>query len=364
MKILITVEFYWPHLGGAEEVAGKIAEGLVARGHEVHVATSVDSARGVKSRRGVTIHEFAVQGNEVKGFKGRVGDYLKFLGSFTCDALLNYAAQSWTTDLAMRDLDSIPATRKLLAPCGYSGLSTPLRRFFYRRYYRALPARLRKYDLIIYHSANFRDAYFGRRHGVRHQTVIPNGVDLKEFSRPTGQFRQHHDLATRLLVVNVSNHYQLKGHERLFRLAEGLSDLALVVLLGRDIAPRWQSCYGQCQRRAKKANVLMLDGNRGQVINAILDADIFVLTSRSEVAPLVLLEAAAAGVPWVSFDVGNVRELEGGIVVQNDTHLLTALKRLVAQPGERRRVGAAGRRFAETQSWERQIDKYETALLG
>lgn len=40
MKILLTVEFYNPHKGGAEKVIEDLAISLVERGHDVSVATT------------------------------------------------------------------------------------------------------------------------------------------------------------------------------------------------------------------------------------------------------------------------------------------------------------------------------------
>lgn len=361
--MLLTVEFYWPHLGGAEEVCRRIAEGLARRGHEVHVATSKDGQEpGREELNGVRIHEFAVRGNEVKGLRGEVDRYRRFVASFECDVLFNYAAQSWTTDVAMQELGRLRAQRTVLAPCGYSGLSNVVRRAVYAGYFRRLPARLHRYDLIIYHSRTFRDARFGDAHGVKHVQVIGNGVDRNEFARPRGGFRRTLGIGDGPLLVNVSNHYRLKGHERYLQLASELPCDTAIVLLGRDPAPAWQSCARACALRAARAGVRLFDGDRDAVVQAMRDADLFVLTSRSEVAPLVLLEAAAAGTPWVSFDVGNARELKGGVVVRHRQELTSVVSDLLFQPGERRRLAVEGRAFAADHDWERKVDEYERAL--
>ena len=44
MKILVTLTFYHPHWTGLTAYAKRLAEGLVARGHEVTVLTSQHSA--------------------------------------------------------------------------------------------------------------------------------------------------------------------------------------------------------------------------------------------------------------------------------------------------------------------------------
>lgn len=363
MKVLLTVEFYWPHLGGAEEVSRRIAEGLAARGHDVHVATGRQPNRKSQCHNGVSIHEFAIGGNEVKGLTGDVRGYREFLRTFRCDVLLNYAAQSWTTDIAMQELGRVAARRTVLAACGYSGLSTPLRRLAYRGYFARLPGRLRRYDLVVYHAEQFRDAEFGRRHGITHYRVIGNGVNAREFALARGRFRRAHNLGDQPLIVNVSNHYLLKGHDRFIRLAHSLRGRATAYLLGRDAAPAWQNCYPFCRAAGAVGVLDVIDGARGTVVSALRDADLVVFTSRSEVAPLVLLEAAAAATPWVSFEVGNARELAGGRVVTCEAELHETVRALLDDPAERERLAASGMAFAQQHDWERKIDAYETALV-
>lgn len=364
MRVLLTVEFYWPHIGGAETVARRVAEGLAAAGHDVHVATGADPARPTRRLGGVTIHEFRVSGNEVKGMRGEVAAYRRFLRSFACDVMLNYAAQSWTTDVAFQELERLGAARRALVPCGYSGLSTPLRRLAYWRYFGRLPARLRRYDLLIYHVDGFRDVEFGRRHGLGHGVVIPNGVDAAELAAPAYDFRSRHGLDERPLVVNVSTHYRLKRHDRFFRLADRVGPLAHFALLGAS--PRtWRSCSGGCERRARgRSSPLLLDGTRPDVLAALRQADLLVLTSESEVFPLVLVEAAAAGVPWVAFDVGNARQLGGGVVVRDQARLEAAVAHLLRSPDERRALAERGREIVAELTWERLVPRYERALLA
>src|SRR2546422_11606114 len=83
--------------------------------------------------------------------------------------------------------------------------------------------------------------------------------------------------------------------------------------------------------------------------------------------PTVLLEAAAAGVPVVASALGGA----GEIVVQGETGLLfdpatpevglAHLRRLVADPGARARLGAAARaRFERLFRAERMAEGYAT----
>ena len=116
MKILFTVDFYEPHKGGAEEVVRQLAERLVKNGGAVTVATTFLPARAAKSINGVNIAEFKISGNLAKGIvadKKEIERYQKFLQS-GFDAVINYAAQIWTTDLAFGVLNNIKASRALV----------------------------------------------------------------------------------------------------------------------------------------------------------------------------------------------------------------------------------------------------------
>ena len=60
MKILHTVEFYEPCKGGAEEVVKQLSECLVAMGHDVTVATTIDKDRTPGKINGVLVLSFDI----------------------------------------------------------------------------------------------------------------------------------------------------------------------------------------------------------------------------------------------------------------------------------------------------------------
>jgi glycosyltransferase involved in cell wall biosynthesis len=78
-------------------------------------------------------------------------------------------------------------------------------------------------------------------------------------------------------------------------------------------------------------------------------ADVFCLPSWWEAMPLSVLEAMAAGLPVVASDVGDVSRVvldgvTGHVVPARDPERLAdCLERLLSDPEERRRMGAAGR---------------------
>jgi len=98
---------------------------------------------------------------------------------------------------------------------------------------------------------------------------------------------------------------------------------------------------------------VQLLGERGDVRELLADADVFVLSSRSEGLPISILEAMAAGLPVVASRVGGVVEIvvdaETGYLVPpgDEGALAAAIERLLADSSLRRRLGAAGRARAE-----------------
>ena len=93
--------------------------------------------------------------------------------------------------------------------------------------------------------------------------------------------------------------------------------------------------------------------------------DVFVLPSRFEGFPLVLLEAMLAGLPVVATDVGSVAEAvqdgETGLLVPPDDvqALNEALHTLLDDPDLRRKLGDAGRARALEFSPARMAREFE-----
>ena len=107
-----------------------------------------------------------------------------------------------------------------------------------------------------------------------------------------------------------------------------------------------------------------------------LESSIYVMSSRFEAFPLVLLEAMACGVPCVSFDCPNgprniIRHGEDGLLVDylNPKALADGICRLIADEPLRRQFGENARRNVQRfshdaimQQWEELFDKLTKEL--
>jgi glycosyltransferase involved in cell wall biosynthesis len=174
--------------------------------------------------------------------------------------------------------------------------------------------------------------------------VIPNAVDVDGIP----QARRDGRLP---LVVAVGRLAEPKDALTLVRALAAVPGRAFTALLVGD-GPDRPSVEAEV-RRLGLQDAVTLAGTRDDVPELLARADVFALSSRSEGAPLSILEAMAAGLPVVSSRVGGVPELvvdgETGLLVQpgDPAAMADALGRLVADADLRSRLGAAGRERAQ-----------------
>jgi glycosyltransferase involved in cell wall biosynthesis len=133
-----------------------------------------------------------------------------------------------------------------------------------------------------------------------------------------------------------------KQPDHLGRLAVALGSTARVIALGTGLAED----PAAAQALARAGVTLVAPQTPPTTVYAA--ADLLVQTSAWEGLPLTILEAMGSGVPVVAYGVGGVPELvldgvTGLLVAPQDLDGLTAsVRRLIADPQLRRRLGAAG----------------------
>lgn len=363
MRILHTVALYDPRVGGAEKVVKEASERLVARGHEVTVATGYAPDRTFTERNGVRVESFRIEGNATLGIRGTDAKrYQEFILDSKFDVVMNYAAQSWATDLTyplLRQLNSA----KVLFACGYSGLVT-WRKYIYAGYFRRMPAILADYDLVVYHSAIGRDYDFGEKHQIKHYRIVPNAICADEFDHDLDvSFRKQYNITTPHLLVTIGNHYKIKGHDYIIKAFNQLGrDDVTLAIIGNNTAKAHRSCYPSCQQAsAENPNIRLFEGiPRTHVVAALKEADLFLLGSLIEAFPLVILESMGAGVPFVSTDAGNTRELPGGVIIYSPQEMSGAIRDLLQSPEKRAALALLGKTAQRQRyEWDAVIDQYE-----
>lgn len=200
--------------------------------------------------------------------------------------------------------------------------------------------------------------------------VIPNGIDLEKFAKGNQRqvVRQAVGVSDDALVVTFVGRLDHQKGLDIY-----LEALAMLKRQTSQPLSAWLIGGGpladDLQRQASRAGldgVVRFTGYQEGISGYLQASDLFVLPSRFEAMPIVILEALAAGLPCVVTDVGdNARLVEDGqqglVVPSNDvTALTTALRRLLESEQLRQEMGAKAVQKAQSFDERRMTKRVET----
>jgi glycosyltransferase involved in cell wall biosynthesis len=190
-------------------------------------------------------------------------------------------------------------------------------------------------------------------------TVVPNGVDADLYRPVAPEVRQARrqslGLGERFAWLAVGRFEVAKDYPNMLRAFAQVHERephAVLLLVGRGAL---QAETEALTRDLALGDAVRFLGVRHDVPDLVSAADAYVMSSAWEGMPMVLLEAAAGGLPIVTTRVGGNQEAvldgESGLLVPpNDANALgSAMRRLMALgEEERRRMGERGRTHVRT----------------
>lgn len=299
--------------GGTENIAKNLARELVRSGHKVDIYTNKGN---VSFPEGVTVRRMPYVWMPLRHLR-----YLSMIfffslfaalsilfrrydvvhGFFYADAYLPFLAAKLTRKKIVYTfggvLDKEAATGKLADKC------------------------------VALVSAS-KDVY--ENMGVRGIEIIPNGVDTTSFVRSEEKrkgLRESLALADRLTMLTIARPDEIKGPDLLASIIEKCPDVNFL-LAGISEAEPLKSMNAK--------NAIKLGKMSNEDARAYYSAaDCFLLTSRSEGMPTVLVEALSSGLPVVATKVGGVPDVVdykvGFLIEQNASAAAVLINRLAKE---------------------------------
>jgi glycosyltransferase involved in cell wall biosynthesis len=303
-KIFFAVNNSYPNVGGSEKVVQQVSEGLHNQyGHEC-VVLSKSVKKKELIHNGVKIIPLSPSG---RGFINQVQTQ-------SPDHLFVYG------DLFSYWKEVVKFSNSL--DCGKSialvGMNNMIRN---RSLFNSFLSKTESFNVIT-HSEKYQDSLMCKRYKIPF-TVIPNSVDDSEFENCKFDFRKFYNIETSKILLCVSNFFPGKGQDNIIPILNNIysefKDFTAIFISSLKGFAFSQVIKNQFVMKLKNVPFkykVLCDIPREHTVGAFLDSDVFVFPSKKEVAPLVVLESMNAGLPWVSLNVGNTPDLEGGICIK------------------------------------------------
>lgn len=362
MRILHVIPSVSPLRGGPSFVIRSITQGLVQRGHDIHVATTDDHGphgrsglRGAHNENGVTYHYFR---RDVSTYTISVS-FAKWLWNRapTFDLLHIHALYSFPSDIAAavalkRSVPYIIRPLGILSHWGMENRRPLLKTLMYRAFLRTLLSNANA--LHCTSKQELREAESTTGTTIR-GVVIPNPVDIPSLpaATPLGLFRRSlPELGTRPFLLFLSRVDRKKGLELLINalaLVRRSIPQLMLVIAGDGELSYLSELKVLVESLHLQDHILwtgFLEGERKNA--AFIEASAFVLSSHSENFGVAPVEAMALGVPIIITDAVGIHEdvtsHSAGIVVERRVEPLAgAITQLMQDSPLRSRLTANAR---------------------
>lgn len=374
VHILYTLHRFWPAVGGTELAMMDLGQEVRKLGHEVTLATSDEpGSPAVEDVRGLDVHRFALR--RAGKFRFPPAAYKDFvLHGGDWDVVHVKGQRVWSSDYLWRHVPKIRQP-KVFTAHGFHQWHMhrrdPAELWYYKWH---LPRVLRPFDRIVALTGNEVDELVSWGVPREKIVILPDGVNLHEFeAAPARGFREKHGIpADKKLLLYAGGFYDNKGVPLLVEAAARCESDVELVLIGKD--PAAGSTKAETERLIAelKAPVRILGVvPREDLVKAFFESDLFLMGSRFEGYGIVLLEAMAARLPFVSTPAGAAPDLAAkgaGLVVRTATEMANAVDELLGDEQRRKEMGERGRRLALEQTLEAQAKKhvalYESLLAS
>jgi glycosyltransferase involved in cell wall biosynthesis len=271
LKLCYVVHRYHPFPGGSEYYVQALAEESARRGHNVTVFTGE--------------HE----GDLVNGV--RVTSNNRILQDETFDLIIVHGADCPAQNIVHNysHLIQSPILYLIIKPSNSPSALNGMKNASYLGFSTFE-------DLDHIKACGFGAKAVSVRHSIPSKVEDSMGVP--------GRFKKKYGIETPFMYLTAGGFWQHKGMDELAELFHetGMDDVTLVCLgyMNEELAPN------------SEGSVLSyIVPDRSDVVDALADADLYIMNSTEEGFGLVLLEAMLNGTPWAARNIAGARKLAG-----------------------------------------------------
>ena len=292
-------------LGGWGGQQNKVIKELVATrnlGHTVHLLCNPGTPIGDRARElGIAVHEYPM--NKWTHFTTAIPRALRLIRELEIDVMITHSSSdSWMGSIAGRLSSRKPKVLRerhnLHTIVGWPS-TFQHRRLFHR---------------LLAVSTTVRDYLVGEVKVPPERVLVLNSVvDVDGFDAVTSTIRRELNIPTDARVVGMFSILRVnKGIydfvEMVQRLLPGCPD-TYAVFGGKTNPNRIKECNAKLESAGVDLRFVRWTGFRPDVANVMKGYDVFVFPSHTEGWPNVLMEAMAAGLPIVAYDMRPMSDL-------------------------------------------------------
>lgn len=370
MKICIIAPDYPSQVGGVEIVNWNLSENFVKLGHEVHIITICDIDELNAISENIIVHHEKIP---------RIHHKLKppFSNLFYIVEAMIYIIKTLSSMRKIRpdiiqaqgSMEAVPSwLSKILFGIPYvltihgdlsnedanPGFAMPR---CIKKIWKDLPYIKTSDSIISLTQSGSRGIYNVLR---RDSIIIPNGVDTNIFCSET------RPSPTPVRLVSVGRLHKDKGFDKaIHAIKYTLSDYTDVHLTIIGDGDEKEHLHNLIKSLNLDRNVSLIGSIPHTKIPKYLEnSSIYLMTSRTEGFPLVILEAMAIGLPIISTPVGSIDEIinqyNNGIIISTDklSSISDAIKKLTDDPEYYSTCSINSIIASKEYSWERVAKKY------
>lgn len=368
MKIIFIGDSYIPQSCGMTSVIKYLAEGLASKGHNITVIANdskqiyerescIANVKVIRFsiKRDKFYHTYGDTDNLVRFVKESGADAIVFesLGSVPCDVFLKYDLKDFPgVKLLHSHGDPYATLKPFVFKNGIHFFFANLKSYLLlgRMFSNSYPKYISQQDIVLLLSKCCSDYPVISKNASRYD-VLGNAVDDMFFDENCTPFSLN--IKHSKYIISIASYYELKNQKEIVEnyLKSDMQDVSLV-LIGTARTVYYDDVKSMADagvQKNKNKDILMLTNIDRKYFPYILrNASLYVVASRKEEFSISLAEAMTSGLPFISTNVGNAKELPGGIVIKHLNNLAKAMQLMFVDDNKRKTYGLAAKEYASS----------------